>query len=579
MYKTSLILGTVALMVLAGCKSEEDRAREALSQALEHYALMQDEAATTPDRITAGQSFVTALDAIKRDYATTDIGLEIASGGTVGGIIVADVDAQITDLEALRAFEMCDEAPTPVCVVDRYAQTLGVGDRGELMRAVIPEAGLMMAAATGETEIAVELFRTTPDGMMNAFVLSQAPVSVLTSPVREAAFQRMDWTQSEATSIMAAHRVLTGETAPSLRDIVREGGAGQALLTVLDDDRPLAQQIKDLEANHADTVDGDGLRRSGEIMNGFGMLATDDILTEILLEKHTAADVAQYFMNEWSYDFGDMDEILPPEHLGPLATQVLADPEADPRNLSLALMAAPLHLSVEALKTAVDGLAGREVQTWDNIRVFPPLVALGYIGDRALYDAVVAVLIPAETQGQLEHIWEAGRALAEGRASEGVIEDGRLFRATVTVASARAEAAELEGFLKDAAARVSPGSDGFGQELRRGDIVAEARSCGLPGVIAAMVVTEDDINPIYGSCDRVRLGTSADVIPDDAFALYLDWADLSFFDWPMILGDSVEARPDRAYAFVKAVEDPEGRAFLTGLLALRLSRVLPVSGG
>lgn len=566
-----LILGATALIVLAGCKSEEDEAREALADALQHYAVMQDEGAATSERIAAGQTLAVALDSIVTDYATTDLGLEIASGGKVGEFTVAELDQRIADLEKLRAFEICDEAPTPDCVVDRFVAARGLDSRADLFEAVIPDSGVMMALATRDAAAAAQSLRASTDPSLNAMALALAPAGALDKTALDSGFDGMGDGDIEIASVIAAYRIASGETDTSLGDVAKAGSAGKMFLDAFANDASLSDQMNAL-SDMGDGPDWDTLDAASQILGAFRTLPSDDILTSFMRLGHSEEDVTSALMSTWDFDLTDLEESLPPQSLAAYVPKVLADAEASPRDLSLALMLAAVHQDPAQLSEIVADLEQREVMTWDNVRIFPPMVALGYIGDRELFDRVQALLVPPEVHEHLSRAWDSGRALAEGKVSDAALEDGRLFRATVTAASARASLEEIKGFLSDAAGKVQPDDGEFNQTLHRGDVVAAARACKIPSVIAAMDAGPEDFRDIAGACDTTRLGTDADDLPEEDFAIYVENADMFFYDWSHILRTTVETAPERAYAFVQAVSEPEREEFLTGVLALMLAQ-------
>jgi hypothetical protein len=122
-----LIAGAV-MLALAGCKSDDDVARELLANALQQYSVVQNEALPTADRLVAGREVVAVLDRIVADYGTTDLGLQIAAGGNFGAVSRRDLADQIIDLEMMRENELCDEQPTAGCIVRQLAVDIGLGD-------------------------------------------------------------------------------------------------------------------------------------------------------------------------------------------------------------------------------------------------------------------------------------------------------------------------------------------------------------------------------------------------------------------------------------------------------------------
>ena len=160
----------------------------------------------------------------------------------------------------------------------------------------------------------------------------------------------------------------------------------------------------------------------------------------------------------------------------------LMDAEAAPRTLSLALMAAAVDLPADDLRGAVAGLAGREVMQWDNVRIYPTFVSLGYLGDCALFNTVLTTLTPDTVHAATEGAWDTGR--------------------------------------------------------------------GLPEIVTAIDATQQDVDRVFGTCDRDRLGTLFDTIPQEAFDIYVDNADLFVTDALDFLAATRSSAPDRAYACV-----------------------------
>jgi hypothetical protein len=570
---TSSLVAIMAMVTLSGCQSDEEQAREILADALQDYAVMQDETVVTQERLIAGNSVSDALGRIVEEFGTTDLGLEIAAGGTVGQITTVNLRQQIATLEDLYAFEGCDEEPTASCVVDRFVAEFNLDDRQELFEQADPTPALLMAMATGETEAAASLFRDSPHEEINAFALAYAPTSALNANIIDAGFESFRGDGGGITATMAAYRVLMGEDEVLLREMADQADEGRALLQVFDKDADLSDRLAEIETlSEADNLNWNTLRTAGNILNAFGVAPTEDLVIALLSQRHGHSAVIDALADEWGDDFDPMMAAFGQEAVMGRVATILGDSQSDPRTLSLAVMTAALHMPVDDLRAAVDGLDGREVMTWDNIRIYPSLVALGLNGDRALFDAVVQILAPAEIHNQLEDTWAAGTGLAEGRMAEVVLEDDRLFRAMVTAASARATADQLAAFLDDAVGQAGDIPENYERGTNRTDIVAAALSCGMPLILEKMNASVEDMGGFQGTCDRARLGTRAGDMSDAEFEAFLDAADLILAGSPRRMLEIIPAAPARAFDLIRAVDDEEERIKLGAFLAISLAQ-------
>ncbi|KQI70740.1 hypothetical protein AN191_16295 [Loktanella sp. 5RATIMAR09] len=570
---TASLFVIMAMVTLSGCQSDEEQAREILADALQDYAVMQDETVATQDRLIAGNSVSDALERIVDEFGTTDLGLEIAAGGTVGQITAASLRQQIAALEGLRAFERCDEEPTASCVVDRFVAEFNLDDRQELFAQADPTSALLMAMATGETEAAASLFRESAQEEINAFALAYAPTSALDANIVDAGFEAFRRDGAGITATMAAYRVLMGEDGALLREMADQADEGRAFMQVFDKDADLPDRLAEVTSlSQENNLNWNTLRTAGEILNALGVAPTDDLFIAILSHRHGQSAVIEALADEWGDDFDQMMTAFGQEEVMGRVAAVLVDPQSDPRALSLALMTAALHMPVDDLRAAVDGLDGREVMTWDNIRIYPPLVALGFTGDRALFDAVVQILAPADIHNQLEDTWTAGTGLAEGRMAEVVLEDDRLFRATVTAASARATADQLGAFLDDAVGQAGDIPENFERRTNRIDIVEAALSCGMPLILEKMDASVEDVGGVRGGCDRARLGTRAEDMSEAEFEAFLGAADLILAGSPWLMLEIIPVSPARAFALIQTVDDKERRIDLGAFLAISLAQ-------
>jgi hypothetical protein len=321
-----------------------------------------------------------------------------------------------------------------------------------------------------------------------------------------------------------------------------------------------------------------------EIHAAGGMLAvlnrssSEGLLFDILLQQHDAAEVIAIF-DDGDPEFDYLHGFLGPDAALSRAAQAMQDPSSDPRMRSLALMHAALYMPVDDLRSAIGDLAGQDVMTWDNIRVFSSLIALGYIGDRDLFDAAIQILTPANIRDQLERTWTAGRAVAEGGfdANSDVLSDAGLFRATVAAASARASREHLERFLMTSAQLAGQRPAGEIRGPVGGEDIAQAAyNCGMPAVTVQLPALSPGARLNPAACDRARLGTTADLWAEQDFAAFLDSDQTAGLMARSALVETAYTVPRRAFALSTATQGDD-RVFLTALLAVLFAS--PPHGG
>lgn len=571
---TTSVLAVLAALTLTACKSDEEQAREILAAALQDYAVMQDQAAPTQDRLTAGQSVSAALDRIVAEFGTTDLGLEIAAGGTVGQITTTDLRQQISALQDLRAFERCDQEPTPVCVVDRLAAALGFDDRAQLFERVEPDASLLMAMAIGDTATSAAVEDDVRDEALKAFILAMSPEGSLDPRLVTGMFEDLREDSQDMAAGMAAYRVVSGNGNDTLRDIASRTATGQSLLQVFDKDATVADRFAELDGlEDQDRLNGSALQDAGNILSAFGQLENEELWLGFAMQKHPMDEIIAFMSEEQDGDIDYFQNVFGAEAANTYAKRVIADPGSDARALSLALMSAASLMPEADLRQTVADLDGREVMTWDNIRLFDPLVALGYLGDRALFDSVLEKLTTPENRASLEPAWDTGVQLAQGTVADAAMQDDRLFRSAVRVGSLRGTADQMQAFLGDAATKVADVAEDFGGPTSRVDVVSAARDCGMLLVLQQMGATYDDFDRNFGSCDETRLGKGIADLSDAEFAVYLSYAqDIFDVDGLEPLRAAARTAPARAFALVQQIEDREQRVFLTAYLAMALAQ-------
>ncbi|MBW3243713.1 hypothetical protein KUV57_13655 [Epibacterium sp. DP7N7-1] len=571
---TTSLIAIMAMLTLSACKSEEEKAREVLADAMQDYALMQDETVTTEDRVIAGRSVSDALERIVNEFGTTDLGLEIASGGTVGQISSDGLRRQIVALENLRAVEMCDEEPTAACVVDGFVAELKLDDRQQFFEQIDPATALLMAMATGEMESAASLFHEVSQEEVNAFALAYAPTATLNEDIVNVAFDSFNGYSSSIATSIAAYRVLTGEDDSLLQEMAIKAVEGRAIIQVFGKDAKVSDQIAELDAlNQESSVDRRAISTAGGILNTFGVAPVDDLLLSLLVKKHGNSAVIDALAGEiGGGDFERIVQIFGADGVeGPIKT-ILGDPQSTPRELSLALMAAAIHLPLDDLRAALGGLEGREVMKWDNSRIYPPLVALAITGDRALYDDVVQTIVPAEIHEDTEITWKAGNSFSEGRMADVVLADDWLFHSTIVAASARASIEQLSSFLDDAASQAGDVPEDYGRGTNRSDVVNAAVSCGVPRILKKMNVSAKDVGLNSGPCDNAHLVARAQAMSDTEFEGFLEFADAMLAQSPQLMLEMVPTAPERAFALVQAMDDQDIRIKLGSFLSILLAR-------
>ena len=566
-------LAIAACLALAGCKSEDDEAREMLAAALQDYAIVGEEEQPIDARLAAAQTALGALDRIVQDYATTDLGLQLAAGGTVGEISVTELQRQIAALEVRREFEACDVTPTPGCVVDHLVADMRIADRPQLYDLLEGPSALLVALATAAPDDAADLLHRVDNAAFKAYAIASAPQAALDDGLVADTIAELDDRAADLAAVIAAWRVLRGQDDPARRRLAEAGPSGRALLEIFGTDRSVIETAQLLDAMADDgRLNYDSVQEAASLMANIEGLRIDSLPLALMIDRHGAAETVAGLRGDLSDDYDDMVPLFGAEAALASITTTLADPEADPRALSLALMAATVHLPETDLRAAVDGLAGREMMQWDNVRVYPGFVSLGYLGDRALFDTVLALLTPETIHADMEGAWQTGRQLADGQVAEPALNDPRLFRAAVDVASARGTAEQLAAFLRDAVAKAGDRAGEFGGPTNRIDIVSAARRCGLPEIVQAINATLDDFDRVFGTCDRDRLGTRFDTMTQEAFDIYVNQADLFADDAFDIIDATRTTAPARSYAFVRALANAESRVNLTAVLAYKMAQ-------
>lgn len=113
--KPAMVVG-IATLSLAACKSDDEKAREVLSEALQSYGSVQDTTASTSDRLVALSDVETKLATIAGDFATTDVGLKLAGQEAFGVLDPKELPTIKTQLSELLAAENCADIPTVQCI-------------------------------------------------------------------------------------------------------------------------------------------------------------------------------------------------------------------------------------------------------------------------------------------------------------------------------------------------------------------------------------------------------------------------------------------------------------------------------
>ncbi|WP_333713887.1 hypothetical protein [Yoonia sp.] len=571
---TTSVLALVAALTLAACQSEEEQAREILADALQDYAVMQDRTNPTEARLTAGHSVADALARIVAEFGTTDLGLEIAAGGTVGQITTEDLRRQISALEDLRAFERCDEEPTPACVVDRLVADLGYKDRAELFDRVEPDSTLMMAMALGDTQTGIEAHNRVRDQGLKAFLLAMAPEASLDPRLVTAMFDDLRTDGQDMAATMAAYRIVSGDDQEILRDIAGRSRRGQFLLQVFDKEATFSERMEEFNApSNREALNWSAMRGAGRMLNAFGLIESDELWPDFAKLKHSMDQIATGMADEWGDDLDYFEDVFGAEAATMLAKHVIADPEADARVLSLALMSAAKLMSEADLQQAVADLEGREVMTWDNIRVFDPLISVSFFGDRALFESVRDTLTPPTIWDDLEGTWETGTQLAAGTVSEAALQDESIFRSAVRVGSMRATPDQMLAFLGDAASKAADVAENFDRPTSRVDVISAARDCGMPMILQQIGATSDDFQTFVESCDAERLGKGIADFTDEEFGIYLGYAE-DILDTERLapLVASVSTAPARGFAMLGSLSDTDTRIFASAAFAMLLAQ-------
>lgn len=113
--RKSLLAGS-ALLILAACNNDEEDAKTVLSEALQSYATVTDEALSSSDRIAALDNVEAAFRQISEEYPTTDVGLKLAGRETFGVLDPSALTDVRSKLVELASVEMCAELPTIGCI-------------------------------------------------------------------------------------------------------------------------------------------------------------------------------------------------------------------------------------------------------------------------------------------------------------------------------------------------------------------------------------------------------------------------------------------------------------------------------
>ncbi|MBD3786625.1 MAG: hypothetical protein IE922_06590 [Sphingomonadales bacterium] len=537
------LLASVALCALAACKSEEDLAREILAEALQSYAVLQDDSASTQSRLEAGQAVTEALQRIVSEHGATDLGLEIAAGGTVGEMSPDTLRQQIKALQDLRALELCDDEPTATCVVDQLAGDLLLKDRAELIAHVPAVPAIFMALATGETEAAREWLHMHPREPMGGLAVAMAPRPVLTPQLVDTALNTLPDDLIDQMSLLAAWRILTGPHSEELRTIAQAGVSGRAVMEMFGSAEGPEAFFAALTEEAEQEINWDNLRRAEAVLGLFEGVPQEGYPLSILVSKFGLRATMDAIPAAWEFEPEHVQSTLGTEAARLRVETILADPASSPRALSLALMRAPLLIPKEELGAMLAARKDAEVMTWDNVRILPTFVALGYLWDRALFDAVKDLLTEPSMSDYLGVLWETGRTLEAGRLSQTAVADDLMSRA-----------------------------------LGRDDLAVAAYACGMTAVMRDIALRAEDLSGYIGPCDRARLGTMPAELSDEDFGFYLENADLLGEDAVTLIRDSLSAAPARAYGFVRAVKEDDRQVDLAGVLAFALARAADQAG-
>ena len=565
--------GLATVLILAGCQSEEDKAREVLAEALQNYAQMQDTTGDTQARLEAGKAVEQALTLIVQDYGKTDLGLEIAAGGSVGAFSSTSLKQQIVELEAQREYELCDQVPTPTCVIERLARDNGYETRKEFLLDTDPSMASALAMAAGDTDLVNAIFKENPSTEPAAELLAFGAASIVAPYLKNLDTASWDYDTTEMMSVLAAFDVIAGDTSDEAREIVKLGQSGQSLLGLSDIAENLETFVQQIDSLGEDQIDWDIVRGAEEFLASTGQVTSENMFITIL--KHRFGDQAA--LDFYLADYGDKGyeyifDLFAKDAVSKHLLQIAAAPETEARDLSLLLMAGAVHMTGPDLTTLIDTLGEREVMKWDNLRVYAPLIAVAYEGDRAQFDKVRAILTPVEIHEYLEDAWATGVALSQGKIANATLEDNRIFRAAVSVASARGASENQQGFLSDAAEKLDPNAKSYDRPVGPSDVVNAAAACGYPQIIPTINGYQTvEIGRPNGSCDRANLKTRLHELSAEAFETLVANADQIVAANPMLIVEGVEFAPERVFEITNTVTNSDLRSVLTTILALSLA--------
>lgn len=574
--------GLATVLILAGCQSEEDKAREVLSEALQNYAQMQDTAGDTQARLEAGKAVEQALTLIVQDYGKTDLGLEIAAGGSVGTFSSASLKQQIVELEAQREYELCDQVPTPTCVIERLARDSEYETRKEFLLDTDPSMASVLAMAAGDTALVNAIFKENPSAEPVAELLAFGPASIVAPYLEDLDVASWDHDTTEMLSVLAAFDVIAGDTSDDARKVVQIGQSGQSLLGLIDSAENLETFVQQIDSLGKEQVDWGTVRHAEVVLGSAGKITPENMFITVLKLKFGDEAALDFYLA----DFGDnayeyIFDLFPKEAVTKHLLQIASAPETEARNLSMLLMAGAVHLTGADLTTLIDTLSDREVMKWDNERVYAPLIAVAYDGDRAQFDKVRAILSPVEIHEYLEDTWATGVALSQGKIANATLDDDSLFRAAVSVASVRGASENLHGLLSDAAGKLDPNAELYERSVGRDDVINAAAACGYPQIIPMIngyrsVRTERPDE----SCDRAKLKTRLHELSAEAFETLVSNADQIVAANTVLVVEGVKFAPERAFELTNAVTNSDLRSVLTTILALGLAGTpqAPVDG-
>jgi hypothetical protein len=109
------------------CKDSEEEARALLSETLQSFQTVQNEAAPTVERLSSLTAVEDGLAKIAREYPTTDVGLDLASRQPFGMLDPAKLPEIRATLETRREIETCADLPTVGCLRATVAQSFENG--------------------------------------------------------------------------------------------------------------------------------------------------------------------------------------------------------------------------------------------------------------------------------------------------------------------------------------------------------------------------------------------------------------------------------------------------------------------